>query len=351
MNSSKPSGIMVLVAGIIGAFFGLPLLVALIIGAASLSICQSASTVEMKDLAGQSAQDYLADFTDAEQAAKFAIIKEAAKAGAERNPPATTRAVVNTIATGIQETNLTIPEKDTKEKDSNDLDSAGYLQQRPSQGWGTEDQVRDPYYATNQFLDRYDKLPGAATMSMKEVALAIQRPSISAYARWNWDRTAAELYEMVIGQNGNTSCNESTEWQSPIPSYYANSDPYGVRHLDGEPNPRMHWGQDIAAPGGTPIHAAHAGVIDYIAPLGTFGNYVRIVHNDDIETGYAHMSRFEPGLKVGDHVNVGDVIGYVGTTGLSTGNHLHFEISVSGKKVDPVEFLKGVGVDMTKPSE
>ncbi|WP_116087325.1 peptidoglycan DD-metalloendopeptidase family protein [Tropicimonas sp. IMCC34011] len=97
---------------------------------------------------------------------------------------------------------------------------------------------------------------------------------------------------------------------------------------------RVHNGVDWAAPTGTPIHAAFAGTVSYAGDGGGYGNVVKISHPGGFETRYAHMSRF--GVQSGQAVNAGDVVGYVGTTGLSTGPHLHFELYLSGKPIDPL---------------
>ncbi len=98
---------------------------------------------------------------------------------------------------------------------------------------------------------------------------------------------------------------------------------------------KMHKGIDFAAPTGTKIYAAGDGVIEYIGRNGSFGNYVRIRHNSKLKTAYAHMNRFEKGLHKGDRVRQGDVIGRVGTTGRSTGAHLHYEVHVDGRQMNP----------------
>ncbi len=98
---------------------------------------------------------------------------------------------------------------------------------------------------------------------------------------------------------------------------------------------RAHKGVDYAAPTGTPIHAAGDGVIKYHGWENGYGNFVLIQHNKDISTAYGHMSRFAPGLRVGSHVKQGEVIGYVGMTGLATGPHLHYEFRVDGVQRNP----------------
>jgi murein DD-endopeptidase MepM/ murein hydrolase activator NlpD len=98
---------------------------------------------------------------------------------------------------------------------------------------------------------------------------------------------------------------------------------------------KMHKGVDFAASIGTPIHAAGNGIIAEVGPNGAYGNYVRIRHNSEFATAYAHMSAFRKGIKEGVRVKQGDVIGYVGTTGRSTGPHLHYEVLVKGEQVNP----------------
>lgn len=99
---------------------------------------------------------------------------------------------------------------------------------------------------------------------------------------------------------------------------------------------KLHTGADLAAPSGTPIYAAGDGVIKYYKWQSGYGNKVEIQHVNGYETAYGHMSRYADGLSVGSHVRQGQVIGYVGSTGQSTGPHLHFEIKINGNLVDPL---------------
>ncbi|HET6467632.1 MAG TPA: peptidoglycan DD-metalloendopeptidase family protein [Geminicoccaceae bacterium] len=99
---------------------------------------------------------------------------------------------------------------------------------------------------------------------------------------------------------------------------------------------RMHKGIDFAAPVGTPVFAAGDGTLEFVGTNKGYGNYVRIRHNDEYSTAYAHLSRFAKGMKRGRRVQQGEVIGYVGSTGLSTGPHLHYEILQAGVQVNPL---------------
>jgi murein DD-endopeptidase MepM/ murein hydrolase activator NlpD len=98
---------------------------------------------------------------------------------------------------------------------------------------------------------------------------------------------------------------------------------------------KMHKGLDFGAARGTPIHAAGDGTVEEAGAKGAYGNYVRIKHNNTFSTAYAHMNGFGKGIRKGVHVRQGDVIGYVGTTGRSTGPHLHYEVLKEAKQVDP----------------
>ena len=97
---------------------------------------------------------------------------------------------------------------------------------------------------------------------------------------------------------------------------------------------KMHRGTDFAAPSGTPIMASGSGTVTRARWCGGGGNCVKIKHNSTYETIYAHMKAFAKGIKEGRKVKQGQIIGYVGSTGLSTGPHLHYEVIVNGKKVN-----------------
>jgi murein DD-endopeptidase MepM/ murein hydrolase activator NlpD len=99
---------------------------------------------------------------------------------------------------------------------------------------------------------------------------------------------------------------------------------------------KMHTGVDWATAYGTPIFASGNGVLEKVGPEGGYGKYIRIKHNNGYETAYGHMSAFAKGMEVGKRVRQGQVIGFVGSTGLSTGPHVHYEILVNGRFVDPM---------------
>ncbi len=98
----------------------------------------------------------------------------------------------------------------------------------------------------------------------------------------------------------------------------------------------MHEGVDLVAPTGTPVVAAADGLVVGAAPNGRYGNWIRLEHGGKLASVYGHLSAFATGLQPGMMVSRGDVIGYVGSTGRSTGAHLHFELQVDGKPVNPI---------------
>lgn len=109
--------------------------------------------------------------------------------------------------------------------------------------------------------------------------------------------------------------------------------------LSARPSSRslfMHEGVDLVAPAGTPVVAAADGIVVGAAPNGRYGNWVRLEHGGKLASVYGHLSAFASGLQPGMMVSRGDVIGYVGSTGRSTGAHLHFELQVDGKPVNPI---------------
>ena len=112
------------------------------------------------------------------------------------------------------------------------------------------------------------------------------------------------------------------------------SSPFGMRKHPIDGFNKMHRGTDFAAPMGTPIMASGDGVVKKAGWCGGGGNCVKIRHNSTYQTIYAHMSKFARGIKSGVRVKQGQTIGYVGSTGKSTGPHLHYEVIVNGKKVN-----------------
>lgn len=112
---------------------------------------------------------------------------------------------------------------------------------------------------------------------------------------------------------------------------------YGMREHPVLGGRRAHKGIDLAAPTGTPVYATADGIIGRAEWFSSYGLYIQIEHGADLETRYAHMSRLA--VAAGERVKKGDIIGYVGSTGRSTGPHLHYEVRMDGVAVNPMPYM------------
>lgn len=133
----------------------------------------------------------------------------------------------------------------------------------------------------------------------------------------------------------------SGEWYWPLPGRYGISSWFQWRKHPTTGKWSHHTGNDIPAPGGTEIHSANGGVVTDVGYSSVYGNYIQISHGNGYATFYAHMKK-KSTLKEGAKVSRGQVIGYVGTTGWSTGNHLHFELRIDGERKDALELYPNI---------
>ena len=153
-----------------------------------------------------------------------------------------------------------------------------------------------------------------------------------------------EIYRYAFtAKNGLTSfydargrTGEKEFMKRPLKARARLSSPYGRRRHPILMYEIFHHGVDLAAPTNTPIMAAADGVITQLGRKGGYGKYIRIRHSDGYETAYGHMNGYRQDLKIGSRVKRGEVIGYVGSTGRSTGPHLHFEVLKNNKTVNPL---------------
>jgi len=125
------------------------------------------------------------------------------------------------------------------------------------------------------------------------------------------------------------------------------SSPFGKRYHPVLKKHKIHWGVDYAAPSGTPIYAGGDGVVQVAKYNGSYGYYIKIRHNSEFSTAYGHMSRFAKGIRPGVRVTQGQVIAYVGSTGRSTGPHLHYEVIQNGRRVNPRTIKAATGENLS----
>ena len=190
---------------------------------------------------------------------------------------------------------------------------------------------------------------GEEFQAMLDASEALQEELMEQIAQKEKDLKAAEYQEWLAtyvppttkptGSDTTPSdgAPSSSGWISPLKSYKLTS-PFGMRKHPILGYERMHNGVDMAAPAGTPIYAAKSGKVTAASfQSGGAGNYVSINHGDGFSSIYMHMTRYI--VSVGDYVSAGQVIGYVGSTGLSNGNHLHLGISYNGTYVNPMKYI------------
>ncbi|GAA3449662.1 M23 family metallopeptidase [Dactylosporangium matsuzakiense] len=281
--------------------------------------------------------------------------------GVQRHLPA--RAWVIAIATAMQESSL-------RNVPGGDRDSVGLFQQRPSQGWGTVEQLTDPVYAAGKFYDMLITIPGWQTLPLTEAAQAVQLSATpGAYAQWEPD--AVTIVHTLTGLTGGpAACGITISpdgWTQPV-----KAKPGSRFRTADRPT---HDGVDLIADRGTPIRAASAGTVSRVRCDATdvrtgqpwscdrdgdpdlthgCGWHMDIEHPGGVVTRYCHMLT-HPTVTEGQPVAAGQVIGVVGTSGHSSGPHLHYEVHLttdgshdhsSGSAVDPMWWQAAVGAPL-----
>lgn len=174
------------------------------------------------------------------------------------------------------------------------------------------------------------------------------------YGRLNWrGRTKEKGYYYFADYNGGKGDYFDRAGQSakrllmktPVDGARLSSG-FGTRRHPILGYAKAHKGVDFAAPRGTPIKAAGDGVVERAGPYGSFGNYIRIRHANGYQTAYAHLHAIRRGVRPGKRVSQGEIIGYVGSTGRSTGPHLHYEVHHNGRAVNPQTLKIATGVTL-----
>jgi murein DD-endopeptidase MepM/ murein hydrolase activator NlpD len=286
------------------------------------------------------------------QTANAAVI--IARGKALKVPP---RGWVVAIATAMQEAtllnlaslanpgSLKFPHDDVA---SGDHDSVGLFQQRDA--WGPMAVRMNPAQSADMFytggragqrglldIERWQQ------MTIAQAAQAVQVSAFpDAYARW--ENLALNTVNALDDVDLTGGCEDiaSGPWTNPL-----GKAPYRKTAGFGQCSKlwsNCHTGQDMAIITGTSIFAASAGKVIFAGDGGAYGNLVKIQHRDSVQTWYAHQSELTVG--VGATVKPGDVIGYVGATGNTTGPHLHFEVRLNDEPIDPVPFMAGKGANL-----
>lgn len=279
------------------------------------------------------------------------------------------RGWVVAVATAMQESVLrNLPDLGAR----NDHDSIGLFQQRPSQGWGSVDQLLDPRYAARQFYRKLATVRGWQLMALTDAAQAVQRSAFpDAYAKH--EPLATQVVNALtggaaraVGSLAKLRCAAPGEisasgWTVPVRGPLVS----GFR----PPNRPEHNGVDIAVPKGTIVRAASAGIVltaqcnahtadgapyscdrDGSVSIIGCGWYVDLLHAGNVITRYCHMES-RPDVVPGQRVAAGEAIGHSGTSGNSSGPHVHFEVHLGGDgspagAVDPLPYMNTVGASL-----
>lgn len=191
-----------------------------------------------------------------------------------------------------------------------------------------------------EILARESRLPpligvGLAAVLMGSVAVATAQASLPSKQERAIAAAASKVEIEAAAQEH--SILPKFFFISPLAGHDVNS-PFGMRKMPWEEGGRLHEGVDIAAPEGTPVRATTAGVVVRSGVDGGYGRFIEVRHDSGLTSLYAHLGRFA-GLKRGAYVKAGTVVGYVGSSGRSSGSHLHFEIRYDGKPLNPVAFM------------
>ncbi|WP_294178686.1 M23 family metallopeptidase [uncultured Schumannella sp.] len=186
----------------------------------------------------------------------------------------------------------------------------------------------------------------AAKLEQTEKDIAEMRARIE-YLEGVREQTVADYNEGLAAQWGDGAAGEISQsgWARPVGGYISSM--FGMRVNPATGVYQLHTGVDLAGMGcGATIRAAHAGTVTYAGWSGSWGYYVAIDHGDGTGSGYSHIQAGGIGVRIGQEVSPGQPIAKVGTTGASTGCHLHFIVRVGGKVVDPVPFMRNQGITL-----
>jgi murein DD-endopeptidase MepM/ murein hydrolase activator NlpD len=274
--------------------------------------------------------------------------------GSRLGPAVGRRAAVIAVATAMQESTL-------RNLAYGDRDSLGLFQQRAA--WGSVTERTTPTAATTMFLTGGRggqrgllDVPGWSAMPVTDAAQAVQVSRFpTAYAKW--ETLAATVVAATVGTavsagllgGCGTGQVGAGGWVDPLPAGTSTvGSGFGRRLHPIYRTWRMHTGQDLGAATGTPVYAAAAGTVTFAGVSGAltsgYGNLVTLEHPDKLVTLYGHLTVV--GVRPGQTVTPGQLIGRVGSTGSSTGPHLHFQVEQHGTPIDPVPWMRSHGAPL-----
>lgn len=223
-----------------------------------------------------------------------------------------------------------LEEKATLEQTKSDLEAA--QQELEEQSALASDLLNDLIAKGEEYEKYVDDCDEKDRLMMEEIANKELAYDKAKYSEWLATSVPKPVGPDKVGNTVN-----GVTWYLPTVNFRVTS-VYGMRIHPVYGYPKMHTGVDLAAPKNTPIYASRAGVVVWAGWGSTGGWWVKVDHGDGFASTYLHMTRYI--VKIGDYVQAGQQLGYVGTTGVSTGYHLHFGILKNGEWVDPLKYIK-----------
>lgn len=197
------------------------------------------------------------------------------------------------------------------------------------------DAMLEQLLAKGAEFERYMEAAEDRQNSMADELRALEK-DLDALEKKKYEEWLATQPTPSVPNGGSSNNVNGQTWIVPI-NYTWFSSPFGMRLHPTQGIWKMHNGVDLSAPSGTPIYATRSGVVSYAGYNGSCGNYVTINHQDGYKSRYMHMTHYV--VYSGQWVSAGQVIGYCGSTGDSTGPHLHFEIEYNGSFVNPANYI------------
>jgi murein DD-endopeptidase MepM/ murein hydrolase activator NlpD len=270
----------------------------------------------------------------------------------------------------------TLQEAGMRNLDYGDRDSKGLFQMRPYQpwrewGWGTVEQIMDPNYSINKFFTELEGVENRESLSLTQAAQAVERSAFpNAYAKWeplardiyatvskerglgsgtvlNIDYTPTSYGDATCSRYGSTKAVVSEGWALPLASVSVGSKcGMRVHPITGEY--KLHDGEDLSASTGTPIYAITNGIVVERGYNTAWGNTVLIRSAGGLTYRVAHLSSYDPAITVNAEVAMGQKIGEAGSTGYSTGSHLHLSTYINDIAVRPMELIYSGGDSIIK---
>lgn len=217
---------------------------------------------------------------------------------------------------GLEETKQTL-EKAQKELEAKSAEASSLLNELIAKG--------------EEYLKYVEECEEQDRIMMEQIADKQHQYDKAKYSEW-----LATSVPPTTRPSGRPNTVGGVTWLVPTQNYRITS-PYGMRVHPVYGYPKMHTGVDLAAPFNTPIYASRAGVVVWAGWGSTGGWWVKVDHGDGFATTYLHLTRYI--VKIGDFLEAGQVLGYMGSTGVSTGSHLHFGVMKDGKWVDPLKYI------------